>query len=185
MLGINLYIVLNTYSRGAYLVLAINALLILFLFRKRFNPMIFIAGAVILILAIPFLPPTYRDRFTSLFVVTTENGIYQDTSLRGRSSEMLTGLAMFAEHPLLGVGAGNYPTNYQRYAQLIGIEFRTEARDPHSLYVQLLAETGILGTITFLGMIYFLFEALNKPCRAIEGSPRLADWLPWINAYRF
>ncbi len=108
MLGIFLYIVLNTYSRGAYLVLAINAVLILFLFRKRFNPMIFIAGAVILILAIPFLPPTYRDRFTSLFVVTTENGIYQDTSLRGRSSEMLTGLAMFAEHPLLGVGAGNY-----------------------------------------------------------------------------
>ena len=185
MLGINLYIVLNTYSRGAYLVLAINALLILFLFRKRFNPMIFIAGAVILILLIPFLPETYRDRFTSLFVVTTENGIYQDTSLRGRSSEMLTGLAMFAEHPILGVGVGNYPANYQRYAQLIGIEFRAEARDPHSLYVQLLAETGILGTITFLGMIYFLFDALNKAYRALERSPQLADWLPWISAYRF
>jgi putative inorganic carbon (hco3(-)) transporter len=185
MLGINLYIVLNTYSRGAYLVIAINALLILFLFRKRFNPMFFIAGAAILILAIPFLPETYRDRFTSLFVVTTENGIYQDTSLRGRSSEMLTGLAMFAEHPILGVGVGNYPTNYQRYAQLIGIEFRAEARDPHSLYVQLLAETGILGTITFLAMIYFLFDALNKTCQAIERSPHLADWLPWISAYRF
>jgi putative inorganic carbon (hco3(-)) transporter len=185
MLGIFLYIILNTYSRGAYLVLAINALLILFLFRKRFNPLIFIGGAAILILAIPFLPPTYRDRFTSLFVVTAENGIYQDTSLRGRSSEMLTGLAMFAEHPILGVGAGNYPTNYQRYAQLIGIEFRAEARDPHSLYVQLLAETGILGTLTFLGLVYFLFDALNKACRAIERSPHLAEWLPWISAYRF
>ncbi len=75
--------------------------------------------------------------------------------------------------------------NYQRYAQLIGIEFRTEARDPHSLYVQLLAETGILGTIAFLGMIYFLFDALNKACRALEGAPQLAGWLPWISAYRF
>ena len=185
MLGIIFYIVLNTYSRGAYLVIAIDAVLILLMFRKRFNPMILIGVATVMVLMFPFLPATYRDRFTSLFVVTTENGIYQDTSLRGRSSEMLTGLAMFAEHPILGVGAGNYPTNYQRYAQLIGIEFRAEARDPHSLYVQLLAETGILGTITFLGMVYFLFDALNKACRAIEDSPRLADWLPWISAYRF
>lgn len=185
MLGIMLYIVLNTYSRGAYLVIAIDAVLLLFMFRKRFNPMILLAGAVIVILTIPFLPTTYRERFTSLFIVTSEDGIYQDTSLRGRSSEMLTGLAMFAEHPILGVGAGNYPTNYQRYAQLIGIEFRTEARDPHSLYIQLLAETGILGTIAFLGIAFFLFDALNKACAAIEKSPRLADWLPWISSYRF
>ena len=185
MLGIFLYIVLNTYSRGAYLVLAIDALLILFMFQRRFNPIVLIVGALILVLVIPFLPATYRDRFTSLFVVTTDNGIYEDTSLRGRSSEMLTGLTMFAEHPILGVGAGNYKPNYQRYAQLIGIEFRAEARDPHSLYVQLLAETGILGTAAFLARVYFRFDALNKACRAIERSPHLADWLPWISAYRF
>jgi putative inorganic carbon (hco3(-)) transporter len=182
MLGILLYITLNTYSRGAYLVLAIDAVLILFMFRKRFNPIILVAGAAMIILALPFLPATYRDRFTSLFVVTAENGVYQDTSLRGRSSEMLTGLAMFAEHPLLGVGVANYNVNYQRYAQQIGLEFRAEARDPHSLYIQLLAETGILGTITFLGMFYFLFDALNKARRAIEASPHLVEWLPWMSA---
>jgi putative inorganic carbon (HCO3(-)) transporter len=185
MLGLFLYIILNTYSRGAYLVLAVDAVLMLFLFRKYFNPMILIAGVTILILVIPLVPATYRERFTSLFVVTTENGIYEDTSLRGRSSEMLTGLAMFVEHPILGVGAGNYPAEYQRYAQIIGIEFRAEERDPHSLYVQLLAETGILGTIAFLVMIYFLFDALNKACRALEQSPHLAHWLPWISSYRF
>lgn len=185
ILGIILYVVFNTYSRGAYLVLAINAVLLLFAFRKQFNPMILIGAATVVILMIPFLPATYRDRFTSLFVVTDENGIYQDTSLRGRSSEMLTGLAMFAEHPILGVGAGNYKPNYQRYAQLIGIEFRADARDPHSLYIQFLAETGIVGTVAFLAMIFFLFDALNKACRALEGWPQLADWLPWISAMRF
>jgi len=34
-------------------------------------------------------------------------------------------------------------------------------------------------------MAFFLFDALNKACRAIEDSPRLVDWLPWISAYRF
>jgi O-antigen ligase len=185
MLGIFLYIILNTYSRGAYLVLVIDAVLIFFTFRKRFNPVLILSGAILLALLIPFVPATYRDRFTSLFVITESNGIYQDTSLRGRSSEMLTGLEMFAEHPILGVGAGNYKPNYQRYAQQVGIEFRAEARDPHSLYVQLLAETGILGTLAFLGMIFFLFDALNKACRDIERSPRLVEWLPWISALRF
>jgi O-antigen ligase len=185
ILGIFLYIILNTYSRGAYLVLVINTLLILLMFRKRFNPILLISGAIIIMLLIPFVPGTYRDRFSSLFVVTEDNGIYQDTSLRGRSSEMLAGLEMFAEHPILGVGAGNYKPNYQRYAQQVGIEFRAEARDPHSLYVQLLAETGILGMLAFLGMMYFLFDALNKACQAAKRSPHLADWLPWISAFRF
>jgi O-antigen ligase len=185
MLGIFLYIILNTYSRGAYLALIVLAFLILFTLKNRFSMFVPISIATILILLFPFLPATYRDRFTSLFVVTEENGVYQDTSLRGRSSEMLTGLAMFAEQPLLGVGAGNYKPNYQRYAQIVGIEFRAEPRDPHSLYVQLLAETGILGTLTFMIMIFFLFEALNRACRAVESSPHLIEWLPWISSFRF
>src|SRR6266498_3976188 len=184
MLGIILYIILNTYSRGAYLILAIDVVLILFVFEKRFNPIVAFAGLSILILLIPFLPATYRDRFITLSDFTAENGIYQDTSFRGRTSEMLTGLTMFASHPILGVGAGNYPINYQHYAQLIGIEFRAEARDPHSLYVQVLAETGIIGAIVFLGIVFSLIQALNKACRNIERSPHLHDWLPWISAIR-
>jgi len=184
MLGMILVAVLNTYSRGAYLVLAIDMALLFFVFEKRFSPIVAFAGLGILILLLQLLPAAYRDRFYTLSEFTAQNGIYQDTSFRGRSSEMLTGLAMFADHPLLGVGTGNYPTNYQRYTQLIGIEFRATTRDPHSLYVQVLAETGILGAIAFLGMMFFLLDALNKTCRAIERSPHLSDWLPWINAIR-
>jgi len=184
MLGIISYVILNTYSRGAYLVLAIDLVLILFIFEKHLSPLIAVAGLTVLILLIPFLPATYRERFNTLTAFTSQNGVYQDTSLRGRSSEMLTGLAMFAEHPILGVGTANYPINYQRYTQLIGLEFRAQARDPHSLYVQLLAETGILGTIAFLGMVVALFGALNRTYRAAEKASQLANWLPWINAIR-
>jgi O-antigen ligase len=184
MLGIILYIVLNTYSRGAYLVMAIDVVLILFVFEKQFNPLIAFAALGILIMLYPFIPSSYRNRFITLSDFTAQNGIYQDTSFRGRTSEMLTGLTMFATHPILGVGAGNYPVNYQHYAQLIGIEFRAEKRDPHSLYVQLLAETGILGTIAFLGMVLSLIRALNRACRVIELTPYLNDWLPWISAIR-
>lgn len=184
MVGVIWYAVLNTYSRGAYLVLAVDVVLILFVFEKGFNPLIAFAGLGALILVLPFLPAEYLDRFDTLTAFTSENAIYQDTSFRGRSSEMLTGLAMFAEHPILGVGTGNYPANYQHYTQLIGIEFRAEARDPHSLYVQILAETGILGLIAFLAMALSLFSALNRACKAIEQSSRFHEWLPWMGAIR-
>jgi O-antigen ligase len=97
---------------------------------------------------------------------------------------MLTGLAMFSSHPVLGVGTANYRPNYQQYTQLVGLEFRAEERDPHSLYVQVLAETGILGGVAFLGLIYTLLDGLNKACLAIERTPRLLEWLPWMNSVR-
>jgi O-antigen ligase len=184
MLALIWYATLNTYSRGAYLVLAIDVVLILFIFHKGFNPLYAFVGLSMLILVVQFLPASYLDRLSSLSFFTSQNGIYQDSSLRGRSSEMLTGLVMFEEHPILGVGTANYETNYQKYSQLVGIEFRPEAREPHSIYVQVLAETGILGAIAFLGMIFFLFDALNKACRATERSPHRQDWLPWLNGIR-
>jgi len=184
LLGIIFYVVLNTFSRGAYLVLAIDVVLVLFIFEKKFNPVFAFAGLGVLILLLPFLPASYMERFSTLSFFAAENGIYQDSALRFRSSEILTGLVMFAEHPILGVGTANYPSNYQRYTQLVGIESRARESQAHSLYIQVMAETGILGAITFLGLLYFLFEALNKACRRLERAPHLHEWLPWINAIR-
>jgi hypothetical protein len=39
--------------------------------------------------------------------------------------------------------------------------------------------------MAFLGMVFFLFDALNKACRDIERLPHLAEWLSWIGAMRF
>ncbi len=176
------YEMLNTYSRGAYLALAISFVLILF--QLRLNPIVPAVGLILAALLLFALPSSYIERFGSLSFLspTASNGIYQDSSFRGRTSEMLTGLSMFAAHPLLGVGAGNYPINYQRYAQVIGIEVRAEARDPHSLYIQLLAETGILGTAAFLGIIFSLFSGLARTTAALKRSPLQQIWLPWISS---
>ncbi len=185
ILGVLLYEALNTYSRGAYLALGVVVLLIFFVFEDKFNPMIAIAGVGLIILTIPFLPPIYMERFKTVLVLapSNENGVYQDSSFRGRSSEMLTGLSMFTSSPFLGVGAGNYKPNYQEFTQKIGIETRAEARDPHSLYVQLLAENGMFGFLAFVGVMISLFGGLAKAKRSIEHLPILKQaWSPWISS---
>ncbi len=184
VLGILLVETLNTYSRGAYLSLLVVAVLVLLVFEKRVNRLAGLAILALFALSIPFWPGDYVERLRSLSVLAPANeyGIYQESSVRGRSSEMLTGLSMFAAHPLLGVGAGNYNNNYQQYSQLIGIEVRSEERDPHSLYIQVLAENGILGFAAFAGVIVSLFAALSVAKRRAESASHLDDWIPWLTS---
>ncbi len=175
---------LNTYSRGAYLALAVMLIAILFVFEKNINLTLGFATLGLVILILPFLPSSYIDRFSSLMSLapTTDNGIYQDSSFRGRSSELLTGISIFARNPLFGVGAGNYPNNYQKYSQEIGIELRSEEREAHSLYLQVMAETGVLGIISFFGIIISLFIGLAKAAKRVTRNTNLIGWLPWINS---
>jgi len=184
ILGILLMEFFNTYSRGAYLALVVVALLVMFVFEKSFDFKFALIFLGVFILIIPIIPSTYRDRFATLASLSpaTENGIYQDTSFRGRNSELLTGFSMFVTHPIFGVGVGNYPNNYQKYAQEIGIELRSEERDAHSLYVQIVAETGLLGLFAFLGIVGSLLVALSKTVKSIEHLPQYQTWYPWINA---
>lgn len=182
ILGILLFEVLNTYSRGAYLALAI--IFILVLLGQRLHPLVWFAGMAVALLVPPFLPPGYIERFQTLSLLSpaTENGIYQEASFRGRTSEMLTGLNMFVKNPLLGVGAGNYPNNYQEYTEELGLELRTGERDPHSLYVQILAETGLVGMISFLGFSILLLVNLSRARQSIERMVAYKGWASWISA---
>ncbi len=184
LLGFMMLETLNTYSRGAYLALGIVALLIMFVFEKRINRLAALTAVGLFLLSIPFWPSTYAERLGSLSILSSGNdyAVYQDSSLRGRSSEMLTGIEMFKTNPVIGVGAGNYKNNYQSYSQQLGIELRSEERDAHSLYLQILAETGILGFIAFAGAIGSLFIALGKARQLADADLRLHNWLPWLNA---
>ncbi len=182
LLGILLFGVLNTYSRGAYLALAVLIFIILIRQRLRLTTW-FILGSLV-IFAIPFLPASYIGRFQTLTLLTpnSQNGIYQEDSFRGRTSKILTGLIMFANRPILGVGVGNYPNNYQKYTVEVGLEKGTGEQDPHSLYVQILAETGILGGITFVGFSYLLLANLSRVRKSIEGIAEYSSFAPWISA---
>lgn len=182
--GILLIEVANTYSRGAFLALLVIGLLLIFVFNKNVKLSVAFTVIGLIILALPFLPTTYKERFMTLANLspTTQYGIYQDTSFRGRSSELLAGLSMFYAHPLLGVGVGNYLNNYQTYSQEIGIELRAEEREAHSLYVQIFSETGILGLMAFTGLIISLFVGISSAAKSLTSLPRYHAWIPWFDA---
>ncbi len=65
-----------------------------------------------------------------------------------------TTMQMVKDHPILGVGLGAYQFAYPRYDQSSGI-FRTE--QSHNDYLQILADTGIVGALALLAFVVLLF----------------------------
>lgn len=183
ILGLLLFELLFTYSRGGYLTLGLTVIAILL--ERRVNLIYIIAGLILVPLIVSQVaPPVFVERATSLAELspTQDYGIYQDSAFRGRASEILTGVSMFADHPIFGVGVGNYENNYQKYTRLIGIEARAEERQPHSLYVQLMAETGIFGTLTFIGMVFLLLIELNRARNELTSYAKNGDMSSWITS---
>jgi O-antigen ligase len=69
---------------------------------------------------------------------------------------------MFLDNPIFGVGLNNYADHYQEYSRELGIDPRREARDPASLYLQFLADQGLVGTAAFILLFVFVFVKLFR-----------------------
>lgn len=71
---------------------------------------------------------------------------------------MRTAVEMFSDNPLLGVGAGNYTTNFDRYAPGVGSNVSSyegfgKRRFPHNLYLETAAELGIAGLFLLIVLV--------------------------------
>jgi O-antigen ligase/polysaccharide polymerase Wzy-like membrane protein len=98
----------------------------------------------------------------------------EHAALRARISENLAGLYMLEDHPLNGVGAGEFEDNYQAYARRIGIDDRFK-RSAHNSYVQIAAESGVLGLITFVGLLVATLGSAMRARRLLLAARRVVD----------
>ncbi len=142
--------VILTYSRSGFIVLAVVTALSLLTHTPNLRHLILVAFAALVLLRLA--PARYTDRLASLLPDSRHTPL-EDQAIRGRWSEFLVAWRMFQEHPVLGVGYDNYPALYQHYSRQIGLDPRTTERSAHNLYMEILAEMGIVGLSVFLFLI--------------------------------
>ena len=183
---------LFTESRGAILALVLASALIALDLRIKASTLFSIATIAFLLLLI--LPSQYTERIMTLdilFQANQEYGFSQDSAVEGRREKMLTGLAMFRENPILGVGFANYSDNYWSYAGNLGLEaaarnINTEssARQPHSLYIEIMAETGIFGIGGFLAFMGLILRGLYEARKKYHSKKNKYDqnWPLWVSS---
>jgi putative inorganic carbon (HCO3(-)) transporter len=180
-----IFAIINTYSRGAFVAMLLVFTLTVIERGVNIKKIILISVMILFVipLLMPFLPKGFSERMQTLSVFTSEDAtVHEDASFKGRSSEMLSGLLMFLDSPFLGIGIGNYEEAYHDYAVKLGLEHRTERRQAHSLYVEIIAETGLLGLVTFAAIITSLFMGFKQIRRQTRIWQPDSDWPIWVNS---
>jgi putative inorganic carbon (HCO3(-)) transporter len=153
-----------TFSRGAALGFAITLVLMTFLRYIRPSQLVAVAVGIAALFTIQ---PTYLERLLTIEALGGATGnagaaLVEDDSFRKRANETIAALLVFADHPLLGVGRGLFPSYYGDYADEVGIISDLEARQAHNLYAGIAAETGLPGLICFMGIFGSTLFALAR-----------------------
>ncbi|MBI3169152.1 MAG: O-antigen ligase family protein [Chloroflexi bacterium] len=168
------FTVLLTYSRGGFVSMVIVVVAMLAIFHRG-QLRYLMAAMTISILLFSVLPSRFTERIGTLSeflpgASQSADGVSSDYSIRGRTSEMIVALEMFGDHPILGVGLGNYPAYYQQYSQRLGLDLRAEARQAHSLYLEVAAETGLLGLFSFGLLLWVILRSAWRAVRALAAN---------------
>ncbi|PWH11789.1 MAG: hypothetical protein DDG60_16565 [Anaerolineae bacterium] len=184
--------VIFTNSRGAFL--AMGLILPLVALEMKIRPVQMMVGALVIISMFILLPSNYTERLFSLravFQTNDEYALYQDSSFVSRNNQMKAGMAMFWDHPFLGVGFGNYSNHYWKYASELGLvnsTYRASAqgrKNPHSLYVEILSEMGLAGFLTFAFFFFSLFASLWRSYKKYDEYHIHTSWTSWTVALIF
>ena len=172
--------VLFTYSRGGFL--AMTAALGLSLLRLPPRPRLvtLVAAPLLGLTLLAAAPEDWSARFGRLgeAMPLLRGDPIDDGAVRGRFSEMVSAMLMFTDHPVLGVGYGNFKPRYPDYADQLALDGR-EDRAGHSLYLETLAEMGIVGAIVLAALVLYAVGGVRHARRlcVAEGRERDASFI--------
>jgi len=162
--------VVFTFSRGAFLAMAL-ALGLMLLYRPP-KPLTLLVTLVLVVVLFQFVPSEYTARILTLTEILPggDSSTPTEVSLRGRTSELLVGWMMFRDHPLLGIGYNNYQVHYLDYSRQLGLDPRLEARAAHNLYIEIAAETGLVGLAAFSILLWQTLKGIWQAWKAFEAN---------------
>ncbi|RJP20676.1 MAG: hypothetical protein C4520_11000 [Candidatus Abyssobacteria bacterium SURF_5] len=116
------------------------------------------------LLVVSFIPDKYWTEMSTI----QEEGLNVGTGSQ-RAYLWRRGFEMFQDHPLIGVGPGNFNWNLRYYEPPDGFAGRSHAGRPsHSIYFTMLPELGMMGTFLILGLTWVSqmeSRRLNKTIR--------------------
>ena len=146
ILAMNILCIFLTYSRGCWIGVAVALMLFLFIKKRGW----FVAAILFGFVALFFLPESIMNRILSI-------GNLADTSTSYRMYIWEGTVHMLKDFWITGVGVGSDAFNhiypYYSYGAIA-------APHPHNLYLLILAETGLIGMVAFVGLTIMLIKKL-------------------------
>ena len=116
-------------------------------------------GAIILVASVPALREVTLSRLAE-----AGNDTEQSHSLLSRLALWGVAYEFFVSHPILGVGPKNYTSLIPHYLS-VGEMMGADRLDPHNVWIQTLAEQGIVGFFTYVGLCFSILRLAIRGLR--------------------
>ena len=150
-----------SFSRGAWIAVAVACTVVLLLAGVRRALLVFVtlaAAVVVLAGGVGIGSAMFEERFTSIFEVNSA----PDRSVTDRYSLWSAAVSIWQESPATGVGPKNFPSHRDGHASVglssgsdtagAGMQFQREPLlSPHNMYLLVLSEQGLIGSVAFVG----------------------------------
>lgn len=186
--GILIIALVLSYSRAAWLSIAVALVVVLVIkLRIRFQPIFLtILSAIILIVLfqtqiLMYLERNSEESSSNLGEhLSSMSNITSDASNLERLNRWSCAIRMFEDKPVFGFGPGTYMFNYAPYQlskdRTIISTNAADAGNAHSEYLGPLSESGVLGTLTFLLIIVIvIYTAIHTYTRT--NDPKLKSFV--------
>jgi putative inorganic carbon (hco3(-)) transporter len=146
---------LATFSRGAWLSVLGGTAALLLTRDVRFALRIWAGALIAAVVTDVVTGGALRDTFARTI---------DDWVIEQRAALVLAGILMFLAHPLLGVGPGGFAVNLDRVGAQLP-QLWDYLPTPHNAYVQMAAETGIVGLLAFAVVLVALLRTFVRRVR--------------------
>ncbi len=174
-IGAGMYLILATGSRGGAVALGIEIVFAAFAAAPRQRKRIFIAAAVLLLAAVMIAPERAFQRTLSFSDNHSPISAEARESMESREYVLRQSISFTFEHPLVGVGPGQFST-YE------GNQSRAEGkhgywRETHNSFTKVSSECGVPALIFYLAAIILTFRLLGtirKQAQGVSGLENIA-----------
>jgi O-antigen ligase len=172
LVGIILLILalITTFSRSGFLLLGIAFLFITqrFLIGRQRSMALWFTIGIGLVWVLTQASGTVLDPIRILNAIVSGS----DT-VGGRYDIWRAGLAMWQDHPIFGIGIGQFSYYYLSYSRSPG---SIAVLSAHNTYIQVLSETGFVGFVFFIALLFVVVVNFRSQVKNSEGNLSNIHW---------
>jgi probable O-glycosylation ligase (exosortase A-associated) len=177
-------VIILTQSRGAFLAMSLFATFAIIGSRRKLRLIAMVV--VVAVAAALATPESAWHRFSLLKNATSvENlqAVDPEGSAEQRFEIWRVASAIIGDHPIEGVGLGAYSYVHERYVRTGAFsQIAAGRRDTHSTYLNVMAETGVVGFLLFMAIFVSTMTRAERVRRQVRATlPLYSQQLLYLN----